>query len=72
MDAPAQNPRPFRLAFFGKRHGEIAHTHLSQSHVQKINHPGQPNADGPSQGARQNTHDLDERPGCRVLKSLPH
>ena len=69
---PAQNPRPLRLSFFRKRHGQIAHPHMPQSHVQKINAPSQRNTDGPGHGPWQNTKDFDERPGCRVLKSLPH
>src|ERR1700691_3168114 len=67
-----QNPRPLRLAFLGKHHGEIAHAHSPQSHVQKIDNPGEANAHAPRQRPRENTEDFYERPGCRVLKSLPH
>jgi hypothetical protein len=71
-ELPTQYPRPFRLTFFGKSHGEVAHSDLSQSHMQKINDPRQSDADSPGQGTWQNSKDSDERPGCRVLKSLPH
>src|ERR1700677_2324872 len=43
-----------------------------QSHVQKIDNPGEANAHAPRQRPRENTEDFYERPGCRVLKSLPH
>src|ERR1700688_371012 len=68
----AKNLNSLRLRFFRKCQGEIAHAHLTQARVQKINQPRQPNAGGSRQRARQNTEDFDERPGCRVLKSLPH
>src|ERR1700685_1472992 len=68
----AQNLCPLRLSFFRKRHREVAHAHPPQPHVQKIDYPSQANANSPRQRPGQNTEDFDDRPGCRVLKSLPH
>src|SRR6267378_4491284 len=68
----AQYVRPLSLTLFGECQCEIAYAHLPQSHVQKINQPAQANARGSRQRAWQHTENFDERPGCRVLKSLPH
>src|ERR1700739_1921029 len=68
----AENASSLRLRFFRKCQREIANAHLAQARVQKVTQPRQPTPGGSRQPARQNTEDFDERPGCRVLKSLPH
>ncbi|MGC2329009.1 MAG: hypothetical protein WA604_20015 [Candidatus Sulfotelmatobacter sp.] len=68
----AQDAGALGFAFLGKSHGEIAHADFAQAGVKKINHLGEGDGYGPGQGARQDSEDFDERPGCRVLKSLPH
>src|SRR5580692_9371307 len=60
------------IAFLGKSHGQIAHADFSQAGVKEIDHLSKGDGCGPGQGARQDSEDFDERPGCRVLKSLPH
>jgi hypothetical protein len=69
---PAKDAGAFGLGFFGKGHGEIAHTNAAQFAVEKVDDLGEADADGPRGGPRQDTENFDERPGCRVLESLPH
>ena len=45
---PAENPRPLRFSFFGKRERKIAHAHLPYSHMQKIDDAREANARWPA------------------------
>ena len=68
----AENAGALGSSFVGECHGEIAHADLAQARVEKIDEPAEADADGAGQRARQNAEEFDERPGCRVLESLPH
>ena len=67
-----QNALALGHAFLGKHHCEIAHPHLPQAEVQQINKLGDADGESPRKGARHQTQDLDERPGCRVFEFPPH
>src|SRR5215467_15936170 len=68
----AQNLLPFSLSFFGKDHLQVAHPNLPQAKMQQIHRLRNRNGKRPRQRSRQDSQDLEERPGRPVFDFPTH
>src|SRR5215467_6889099 len=67
-----QNSLPLGLTFFRKDHLQVAHPNLPQAKMQQIHRLRNRNGKRPRQRSRQDSQDLEERPGRPVFDFPTH
>src|SRR6185437_6926488 len=68
----AQDPLLFLSAAGGKSNIKVAHAHLSQAPVQRVNEQRDADAECSDQRTRQTSHDVGQQPDRDVLKAIAH